>query len=270
MEQQKKKYGGNVSLNLKKVKKPQKNKNRKVYVVAGICALAILTSAGALGISVLIKSNRIGANHYNLSLSQIDDLDKRHITLKPVEEMLSHIEESYPTETFAYKNYEWISSREPERLTVSSRYGDVRVSRSLVNGKVMWNDDFIEAKTSSLYAQEIDRIIAEKHEGDTYIVRATAKPTAKPPEHSTDNDADILSYADAECEVYVSHEVPISEFRDLARETSDAVSERAKGRTVKIEYGQVTREKLIEIANASRYYEGYQTYMTNKSTFEQR
>lgn len=266
MKTRKKKNTENVSLNPAKSKKSQKSKTQKVYIVAGVCALAILTSAGVLGASIIIRANRIGANSHNLTLSQINDLDRRHITLKPVEEMLNHIEETYPNETFTYKNYEWISSREPERLTVSSRYGDVRVSRNLVNGKVVWNDDFIEAKTSSLYAQEIDSIIAEKHEGDTYIVRATAKPSGTP----NGSEADILAIADAKCEVYVSHEVPISEFRDLARETSDAVSERAKGRIVKIEYGQVTREKLIEIANASRYYEGYQTYMTNKSAFEQR
>ena len=171
-----------------------------------------------------------------------------------IEDMFEYLDKTYPKEKFEYVKYDQTTSPIPfysagthDYLTVSSKYGEVKVDKYAYANPTYYSDNFKETKAGYVYATVIDDYLAKKYDRNSYVVDVNVGRYYG----YTFSKKDILEKCSCNgcINIYVNDKLGMKIFKFMSKELFNFLKNNTKNMEIHVNMKLIDSDKFTEDAD---------------------
>ena len=171
-----------------------------------------------------------------------------------IEDMFEYLDRTYPKEKFEYVKYDQTTSPIPffpagthDYLTVSSKYGEVKVDKYAYANPTYYSDNFKETKAGYVYATVIDDYLAKKYDRNSYVVDVYVGKYYG----NTFSKQDVLEKCgcNGDINIYVNDKLGMKIFKSMSKELFNFLKNNTKNMKIYVNMKLIDSEKFTEDAD---------------------
>lgn len=191
---------------------------------------------------------------YNDSEADINLPSISSSDIDSIEDMFKYLDRTYPKEKFEYVEYDQTTSPIPffpagthDYLTVSSKYGEVKVDKYAYANPTYYSDNFKETKAGDVYATVIDDYLAKKYDRNSYVVDVSVGKYYG----NTFSKKDVLEKCNCNghINIYVNDKLGMKIFKSMSKELFNFLKNNTKNMQIYVNMKLIDSDKFTEDAD---------------------